>query len=397
MARSKPVRTILPSFLKRFLETEASGGLIMIGFAALGLIAANGPFGALYYESVNMPITLGGGGMEMTESVKGWVKDVLMVFFFMLIGMELKREMSSGFLSQRDQIALPLAAAVGGMLAPAAVFLLFNFSHPENIAGWAVASATDIAFALAILSLFGRGIPPAVKIFLLAIAIFDDLGAILVIAAFYSQGLALIPILLSIAGCGALFALNRRGVTVLIPYMLVGVFLWFCMHAAGIHTTLAGVMVGMAIPLVNPNKKDHEPLNETIHALHPWISYLVLPVFAFTCAGVSLKGLSVETLLAPLPLGVMLGLFIGKQIGIFGTTYALVKAKIVSMPKDATWMHVYGVSVLAGIGFTMSLFIGMLAFDDKISQDLVTIGVIAGSLLSTIWGAAVFKLAVARR
>jgi NhaA family Na+:H+ antiporter len=380
----------LPRKLHQFIQTESAGGIVMLVFAMLAILAANSLFSAWYQTLVNTPITVGVHDNLATEPLKKWVKDVLMVFFFLLIGLELKREMREGFLSKRDQILLPLLAAAGGMAVPALLFFAFNYRSPETLHGWAIPSATDIAFALAILSLFGKGIPPSIKIFLLAVAIFDDLGAILVIALFYNTGFALLPLLLAVVGVAALFALNRTNVTMLSPYMLIGVFLWFCLDASGIHTTLAGVIVGVMVPMRGGNHS-HSPVNHCIHLLHPWVSFVILPIFAFTSAGVSLQGLTLASFLAPLPLGIAMGLFFGKQIGIFGTAWLLIRGRYVSMPEAAQWKHLYAVSILAGIGFTMSLFIGMLAFSDHHVQEMVKVGVISGSLLCIVWGVVVLK------
>jgi NhaA family Na+:H+ antiporter len=382
---------VLPRRIRQFMETESASGVVMIAFALLAILAANSPLSALYKDFVSSPISFGLQDMAVTEPLKNWVKDILMVFFFLIIGLELKREMCEGFLSKRDQIILPLLAAIGGMAAPALVFFLFNHAHPETIRGWAIPSATDIAFALAILTLLGKGIPPAIKIFLLAVAIFDDLGAILVIAAFYNTGLALTPLLLAAAGMAALALLNRAKIVVITPYMMLGVFLWFCFYHSGIHTTLAGVIVGLMIPMRNPANPNDSPVNRCMHFLHPWVSFMVLPIFAFTSAGVDLRGMTFDSFLEPLPLGIALGLFIGKQIGIFGTSFLLIQSKLVAMPEASEWKHIYAVSILAGIGFTMSLFIGMLAFSDPHLQEMVKVGVISGSLLCIAWGAIVLK------
>jgi len=383
---------VLPRRIREFMETESASGVVMIMFAMLAVIAANSPFSTFYKEFVSSPISFGFQDSVVSEPLKNWVKDILMVLFFFIIGLELKREMSEGFLSKRDQIILPLFAAAGGMAAPALIFFLFNHNSPETTNGWAIPSATDIAFALAILTLFGKNIPPAVKIFLLAVAIFDDLGAIIVIAVFYNSGLAIEPLLLAVGGTIALFALNRFNIIVMTPYVLLGIFLWFCFYYSGIHTTLAGVMVGLMIPMRNPSDPKDSPLNRCMHFLHPWVSFMVLPIFAFTSAGVDLKGLTVSSFLEPLPLGIALGLFIGKQIGIFGVSFLLIKSKLVAMPEAAGWKHLYAVSVIAGIGFTMSLFIGMLAFSDPQLQEMVKVGVISGSLLCIVWGAVVLRL-----
>jgi len=382
---------VLPRLISDFMKTESSSGIVMIACAVLALIAANSPWSALYKEFINISIGFSVNEAAAAEPLKAWVKDILMVFFFLIVGLELKREMSEGFLSRRDQILLPLAAAAGGMFAPAVIFFALNHGHPGNIAGWAIPSATDIAFALCVLMLVGKGIPPAVKIFLLAIAIFDDLGAILIIAAFYNTALALTPLLMAVLGLGILAVLNWRNITILTPYFLTGIYLWFCFYHSGIHTTVAGVAVGMAIPMRDKDNLRHSPLNTCMHLLHPWVSFLVLPIFAFTSAGVSFAGVQAGDLLKPLPLGIALGLFFGKQIGIFGTTWLLVTMRLAGKPEGASWMHLYGASIIAGIGFTMSLFIGLLAFDDAQLQEMVKIGVIGGSLLATLWGFIVLR------
>lgn len=379
-----------PKFLARrlnkFFETESSGGILMIATALLALIVANGATAQWYQSFVNIPISFGFGEKIATEPLRQWVKDILMVFFFLMVGMELKREMLDGFLSDKKQIMLPLFAAIGGMAAPAAIFLAINHGVPLNFNGWAIPSATDIAFAICILLLAGKHIPPALKIFLLAIAIFDDLGAILIIALFYSGELAVTPLLLVLAGVGVLIALNRLRVMAISAYIMVGVFLWFSLYSSGIHTTIGGVLVGMAIPLRNHKNESHSPLNNCMHILHPWVNFFILPVFAFTAAGINLQGMSLQTILQPLALGVALGLFLGKQIGIFGTTWLLVKSGVAKLPEGVNWRHIHGVSIVAGIGFTMSLFIGILAFDNALMQDQIKLGVITGSLFAIIFG-----------
>ena len=384
--------SIIPRRIREFMETESAGGIIMMLFAALAIVIANSPFADLYRHFISTPLTLSFNESVYSEPLKHWVKDVLMVFFFLLIGLELKREMVEGFLSKRDQILLPLFAALGGMAIPAFIFLSLNYQHPDTIHGWAIPSATDIAFALAVLSIAGKGIPPSVKLFLLAIAIFDDLGAIMVIALFYNTDLSVFPLLLATGGAVVLYALNRLGVTLILPYLLVGTFLWFCFHHSGIHTTLAGVIVGFAIPLHNTKRQDHSPLGDCMKLLHPWVSFMILPLFAFTSAGVDLSGLSAETLFSPLPLGIALGLFIGKPIGIFGVSFLLIKYGKVSMPESARWRDLYAVSVIAGVGFTMSLFIGMLAFSTPLIQEWVKAGVLSGSMLCIIWAALIMRL-----
>ncbi|MGE0753614.1 MAG: Na+/H+ antiporter NhaA [Alphaproteobacteria bacterium] len=384
-------KPLLPKVVRQFIATESASGLVMIFFAALALLVANSPFYYEYKSLISSPISFSYMEYTASEPLKNWVKDILMVFFFLIVGLELKREMKEGFLAKKDQILLPLIAAAAGMAVPAAIYMAFNIHHPENHAGWAISSATDIAFALCILMLVGRGVPSSVKIFLLAVAIFDDLGAILIIALFYNSELSFTPLLAAAGGIGALVAMNRNEITVLTPYFLIAIFLWFCFYHSGIHTTVAGVIVGMLIPMRNPYNERHSPVNSVMHFLHPWVSFVVLPVFAFTSAGINFGHMSFEMLLSPLPLGIALSLFLGKQIGIFGAVWLLIKTNIVSKPDGASWMHLYGVSVIAGVGFTMSLFIGILAFSDESLQELVKVGVIGGSALSTVWGYVVLR------
>ncbi|MEZ5692003.1 MAG: Na+/H+ antiporter NhaA [Rickettsiales bacterium] len=380
-----PKRFSIPKIVKRFLNMEASGGIVLIIATALALFSANSFLHDSYKDFINIPVMFGFSENSATEPLKTWVKDILMVLFFLLIGLELKREAVSGFLSQKDQIILPMLAAIGGMLAPAAIFLLFNYEHPENWHGWAIPSATDIAFALGILMLIGRGVPPALKIFLLAIAIFDDIGAILIIALFYSGALNLSALGLAVIGVLALFILNRMRIGMITPYIVVGIYLWFCFHISGIHATIAGVLVGLFIPMKAGKNNEKSPVNKAIHFLHPWVAFVILPIFAFTSAGVSFAGLTLQHLLNPIPIGIALSLFFGKQIGIFGTTWIAIKCNLAKLPDSTSWLHVYGVSALAGIGFTMSLFIGILAFPESV-QDEIKIGVITGSVLSAILG-----------
>ncbi len=375
-----------------FVRTESAAGIVMLLAAAAALVAANLPLTAvLYQQFIHLPLALGAGDVSAALPLAEGVRNILMVLFFLTVGLELKREMIEGVLSDRRQILLPLLAALGGMAAPAAVFLFINQAIASQAVGWAIPSATDIAFALCVLLLAARNAPPALKIFLLAIAIFDDLGAILIIALFYSHGVALAA-LLPVAACIlALYTLNRFSVSRLLPYLALMLLLGWCLHQAGIHTTIAGVIVGMAIPLRDRAGSADSPLNRCMHFLHPWVSFGVLPLFAFTAAGVNLSGLSLAALTAPLTLGVMLGLFLGKQMGIFGTTFTLVKLHLVALPEGTTWRQIYAVSLLAGIGFTMSLFIGALAFTDIAMQEQVKLGVLSGSLLSALVGAWVLR------
>lgn len=378
----------LPKFLRRFLEHQSSSGMVIIVATIAALVVANGAHYADYRSFTTMPLGFSLGELSATEPLKVWVKDVLMVLFFLLVGLELKREFKEGFLANRDQVVLPGIAAIAGMAVPAAIYMLFHIHEPHLMSGWAISSATDIAFALAVLQLAGRHAPPSIKIFLLAIAIFDDLGAILIIALFYSGALNLAALGFVALGIGALYLMNRANTRYVMAYMLVGIYLWFSLYQAGIHTTLAGVLVGLAMPMHARDGND-SPVNTCIHFLHPWVAFLILPLFAFVSAGVHLRGLNLGMLLESLPLSIALALFVGKQLGIFISTYLTIKLGFARMPEGAGWSHIYGVSVLAGIGFTMSLFIGYLAFDDSYI-DGVKLGVLTGSLASSLFGALVF-------
>ncbi len=367
----------LTEHARHFLLLESAGGIVMLAFAALAIVLANSPLSDSHTALIHAPLVA-----EFTLS--HFTNDVLMVIFFFAVGMELKLEMCEGALSEKGQKILPLIAALGGIAVPALLYLFITRNQPELHAGWAIPTATDIAFAMCVLRLVGGSVPAPAKIFLLAIAIYDDLAAILIIAIFYSSGLALLP-LAAIAILGvALYALNRANVSHLLPYLAIGVALWFALHAAGIHTTVAGVMVGIAIPL--RTRSGDALLSHTLHSIHPAVAFLILPLFAFTSAGVDLRTVPIAQALSALPVGIALALFFGKQVGILGATYAAVKLGLSPLPKGVNWPLVYGISILAGIGFTMSLFIGKLAFSDAILLDEVKIGVLAGSLLSTLWG-----------
>jgi len=372
--------------LMQFISEESAGGVVMLCAAAFALIMANTFLSDWYFTFIKTDFGLTFGDFNVSNPIKTWVKDVLMVFFFLLIGMELKRESIEGFLSDKKQILLPLCAAIGGMAFPAIVFLLVNHNNDNVWHGWAIPSATDIAFALCILMLASKHLPPALKIFLLAIAIFDDLGAILIIAFFYSGDIGLMALLCAGALTALLFIMNKLNIMLIYAYIGIGILLCIALHHAGIHTTIGGVIVGMTIPLRNPSKPSHSPLNKLMHSLHPWVSFLILPIFAFTASGISFRELGLEHLLAPVTMGVALGLFIGKQIGIFGVTWLMVKSGLVNLPEKTNWGQIYGVSLLAGIGFTMSLFIGALAFDSPLLQEEAKLGVIIGSVLSAITG-----------
>lgn len=368
------------------LKSEISSGIIMISAALLAIILANFSTAQWYFSFVNMPIEISFGEQSIIEPLRQLVKDVLMIFFFLLVGMELKCEMLEGSLSNKKQILLPLLAAIGGMIVPAIVFLLINYDTPQHWNGWAIPSATDIAFAICILLLVKKRVPSTLKIFLLAIAIFDDLGAILIIALFYAGKLSILPLSIVISAIAALYILNRIRIISIYAYIATGVVLCLALYQSGIHTTIGGVIVGMAIPLYDQKNKPHSPLKNFIHFLHPWVNFLILPVFAFTTAGINFDNINLGMIMEPLLLGTALGLFIGKQIGIFGASWLIIKSDFANLPKGTNWRQIYGVSIIAGVGFTMSLFINMLAFSDSLMQEQAKIGVISGSLISAIFG-----------
>lgn len=359
------------------MASEAAGGIVLLAASVLALIVANSPWSAAYFDTLQLKL----GGLSLLH----WINDGLMAIFFLLVGLEVKREFLEGQLSRWDQRVLPGVAAVAGMAVPAAIFVLFNLHTPDNLAGWAIPAATDIAFALGILALLGPRVPLSVKVLLTVIAIIDDLLAILVIALFYTGEIALLPLAGAFAGIALLAALNRGGVQALWPYLLIGAGVWFGVLLSGVHATLAGVAVALTIPL--RTGKVPAPLSRLEHSIHGWVAFLIIPVFGLANAGVSFAGLNPSDLLAPLPVGIALGLFLGKQLGIFTTLWLMVRLRLAPQPEQASWRHLYGMSLLCGIGFTMSLFIGGLAFgDDAARLDAVKIGVLAGSLLSGVAG-----------
>jgi NhaA family Na+:H+ antiporter len=378
--------------IRKFIRLESSGGLVLIGAAAAALLLDNSPLAWLYDRllGLSLAITIGEFGLE--KPLLLWINDGLMAVFFLLVGLEIKREALTGELSSRAKAALPLAAALGGMVAPAAVFMFLNRGQPENLTGWAIPAATDIAFALGILSLLGPRVPLSLKVLLTAIAIVDDLGVIVIIAIFYTADLSWISLALA-AICGlGLFVLNRKGVTTYAPYMLIGIVMWVCVLKSGVHATLAGVALALAIPLRTSGPVTASPLMRLEHALHPWVAFMIMPAFAFANAGMPLLDLRWQDLLQPLTLGIALGLFVGKQVGVFFAARLAVALGIADRPAEASWPHVYGVALLSGIGFTMSLFIGTLAFDGVDKATAVRLGVIAGSVLAGVSGYLVLRL-----
>ncbi|MEJ2401457.1 MAG: Na+/H+ antiporter NhaA [Xanthomonadales bacterium] len=384
--------------MRDFLKLESASGLFLILATGLALIMANIPAGLRAYEWVlGLQLTVTIGGLGVDKPLLLWVNDALMVFFFMLVGLELKREVVEGQLSRPDQVILPVLAAIGGLVVPALIFWWINGDVPDQRDGWAIPTATDIAFALAMLGLMGSRAPLSLKIFLTTIAIVDDLAAIVIIAIFYTADLSVLSLALAGLGILGLVALNRMRVVRIAPYMLVGLFIWLCVLKSGVHATLAGVVVAAFIPLRADD--DSSPARHLEHTLHPWVAFAVLPIFAFANAGVSFQGMGLDRLTQGVPLGIILGLFLGKQIGVFGMVALARALRIAELPEGTTWGQVYGVALLCGIGFTMSLFIGTLAYQHGNFDMLegVKMGVLAGSLLSAAAGLLVLHLTLPKR
>src|SRR6056300_1252857 len=369
---------------KWFFKLEAASGLILLIAAILALFMSNSTLSGLYFETLEKYLFIGINEFGLKLSVHHWINDALMAIFFFFVTLEIKREFLQGELSNIKQAMLPIIAAVGGMVVPALFYVVINYGNPETINGWAIPSATDIAFSLGILSLLGSRVPISLKVFLTALAIIDDLGAILIIAFFYSGDLS-IPYLILIIYI-LLLVLNKFSVKVFIPYLLIGLCIWFFTYKSGIHATIAGVLLASTIP---HRLKDHDfsLLVKLEHGISPYVAFIIMPIFAFANAGVNLEGLSLASLLNPVPLGILIGLFFGKQIGVLLFSYVSEKFKFADMPNNSNWLSIYGVSILTGIGFTMSLFVGNLAFVENTQYiDGVKIGVLSGSLLSTVFG-----------
>jgi NhaA family Na+:H+ antiporter len=361
---------------------------VLLGCAALALILANSRFASAYFAALHANIA----GLSLLH----WINDGLMAVFFLLVGLEIKRELLDGHLSTWTRRALPGVAAAGGMLVPALIYVLLNAANPETLRGWAIPSATDIAFALGVLALLGPRVPVSLKVFLTSLAILDDLGAVAIIAAVYTEDLSATWLGMTAATIAILVVLSAWGVQRLLLYLVAGAALWLFVFKSGVHATLSGIALAAVVPLrLSPGRPDDptSPLHRLEHALQPWVAYGIVPLFGFANAGVSFSGISWNALLHPVCLGIMAGLFVGKQIGVFLFTWATVKLKWSDRPEGASWAHIYGVSLLCGIGFTMSLFIGLLAFPDSTRQELVKIGVLAGSILSALAGTVVLVMA----
>ena len=371
---------------KYFFKLEAASGLILLFAAILALIISNGNLSDLYFSTLGKYITLGTKEFGLKLSILHWINDVLMAIFFFFVSLEIKREFLQGELSNPKQAMLPIIGAVGGMVVPAFFYIVVNYSDSTTLNGWAIPSATDIAFSLGVLSLLGKRVPISLKVFLTALAIIDDLGAIVIIAFFYSGNIEIKYLIFMLISVIILIGLNKFKVKKFLPYLIIGIFLWDFTHQSGIHATIAGVILALTIPH-NIKKNKESLLLKLEHSLSPYVAFGIMPIFAFANAGVSLEGLTLSTLLNPVPLGIVLGLFFGKQIGVFVLSYIAVKLKFADKPNNSTWPTFYAVSILTGIGFTMSLFVGNLAFANNMEyMDGVKIGVLTGSLLSTLFG-----------
>ena len=380
--------------LRAFIASESAGGIVLIVAAAIALAIANSQLLPHYKALLDTPVLFSAGNLiSIDKPLLLWINDGLMALFFFLIGLEVKREIVTGQLRSWKQASLPVYAALGGMIVPALTFVVINTGSPENIRGWAIPAATDIAFALGLLALLGSRVPVALKALLLAIAIIDDIGAIAIIALFYTENMNLAALGLAIVPAVGMLLCNRAGVARTIPYFLFGAILWICILKSGVHATLAGVITALFVPIATG---DERPLERLEHALHPWVAFLILPVFAFANAGVSFAGAGFDALFAPLSLGIAAGLVIGKQAGVFGACWFAAKTGLASLPDDVSWRHIFGLACLAGIGFTMSLFIGGLAFVDPGQIDAVKLGVLSGSLVSALLGMAVLGFSSSR-
>lgn len=371
---------------KQFIKTDASSGIILVLSAVLALIMANSFFSASYNDFLEFPVSVTLGDFAISKPLVLWINDGLMAVFFFVVGLEIKRELFYGQLSRPDQVVLPFLAAVAGIIFPALIYAAFNYQDAVAMNGWAIPSATDIAFALGIFILFGKHLPPSLKLFLLSVAIIDDIGAVIIIAIFYSQDIAHNSLVVASVAIVILFIFNRLELENKTPYILVSIVVWAAVLKSGVHATLAGFIVAWFIPIARDHDKSMSYQIE--HGLHPWIAFFVLPLFAFANAGVGLTGASIDELFTPISIGIVGGLFIGKQLGIFAACFIAVKLRLCRLPKDATWSQLYGVCLLCGVGFTMSLFIGSLAFEEQglAYQTQVKVGVLLGSLISALAG-----------
>ena len=385
---------MLKSHIKDFIHKDSSQGIVLIIVTIVALLFQNSGLSQYYTSFLHTPVEVRIGSLHIAKPLLLWVNDGLMAIFFLVVGLEIKREVLQGHLSSVSKLALPGIAALGGMIVPALVFVMFNHGDEFAIKGWAIPTATDIAFALGILSLLGKRVPVSLKIFLMALAIIDDLGAIVVIALFYTQKLSTLSISIALASMFILFVMNRLGVIRKAAYMIVGIVLWVSVLKSGVHATLAGVTLAFFIPLSSKDKDGNSfsIANQLEHDLHYWVAFLILPLFAFVNAGVDLRNISLDGMSSSVPLGIMAGLFLGKQLGVFGFSWLAIKLKLASLPQNSTWLQLYGVALLTGIGFTMSLFVNTLAYNDtEIYHYADKLAILLGSLFSGLAGYFVLK------
>ncbi|MGH8710078.1 MAG: Na+/H+ antiporter NhaA [Burkholderiales bacterium] len=380
-----------------FLRLESAGGIVLVGTALIAMLLVNSPLAGYYFALLETPLSIHAGQFGLTKPLLLWINDGLMAVFFFLVGLELKREVLEGELSEPSQIVLPSLAAFGGIVVPAAVYAYFNWENPVALEGWAIPSATDIAFAVGVLSLLGNRVTSSLKIFLLTVAIFDDLGAIIIIAVYYSGDLSALSLVLAGIAALVLFLLNKKGVVRPAAYVMVGIALWIAVLKSGVHATLAGVVLALFVPLKTNRKEEPSLLRHFEQSLHPWVAFGVLPLFAFANAGISFHSLTIASLLNPVPLGISAGLFFGKPIGVLAATWIAVTAGFAKLPSGARWPEMCGIALVCGVGFTMSFFIGSLAFEDAPEYGAgVRLGVLTGSLLSAVTGFLVLRFASRR-
>ena len=376
------------STIKEFLKLESSGGIILVIAAILAMLMANSPLHSYYDLLIDLPVEVRVGDFKIAKPLLLWINDGLMAIFFFLVGLELKRELLEGELKQKENIILPGLAAVGGMVIPALIYAAFNHTDKIAMEGWAIPTATDIAFALGVLSLLGSRVPTSLKIFLVSLAIFDDMGAILIIALFYTEKISTASLIIAAVLLGVLYIINKRGVVQLTPYILVGVAMWIAVLKSGVHATLAGVLLAFFIPIKDKQDPNNSPLRRLEHDLHGAVAFCILPVFAFANSGISLNGVGLAQIMHPVPIGIALGLFLGKQLGVFAFCWLGIKAGLTKLPEGINWGALYGVAVLTGIGFTMSLFISSLCFEETGINLLYDdrVGIIIGSIVSGLFG-----------
>jgi len=383
--------------LNDFLRLESAGGIVLVAAAIAAMLLDNSPLAGVYDRFLHLPVEIRIGPLYIAKPLLLWINDGLMAVFFFLVGLELKRELIEGELSQPSNIVLPAVGAVGGMLVPALIYSIFNWGDEIAMKGWAIPAATDIAFALGILTLLGKRVPTSLKVFLVSLAIFDDIGAIVIIALFYSKGLSTEALIIASGAIAVLFVMNRRGVSEFAPYAFVGIVLWIAVLKSGVHATLAGVVLAMFIPMKHRERPDYSPLRALEHDLHTGVAFVILPLFAFANAGINLTGVNLDYILHPVPVGIALALFFGKQIGVFGFCWLTIKLGVAKLPEGSGWSGVYGIALLCGVGFTMSLFIGALAFEDLGDPGFdERLGIVIGSLISGVAGYFILRKAFPR-